>query len=209
MADRAGALRRIIDWLRAGYPEGVPRQDYVALLGILHRRLTAVEVTEICDELVASSADESVTREQIEELIAGRTLQQPSPDDIARVSSRLAAGGWPLAAPDPAEAVEEADEPGAVRRAMSNVVGWLRAGYPQGVPTCDYIPLVALLRRRLTDEELADVAQQLFEAGLVPPDHTDIGIEITRITNEMPSQDDIDRVADHLRARGWPIELAD
>ncbi|HEY5484993.1 MAG TPA: DUF3349 domain-containing protein, partial [Propionibacteriaceae bacterium] len=33
-------MTRVVGWLRAGYPDGVPQQDYVALLGILHRQLT-------------------------------------------------------------------------------------------------------------------------------------------------------------------------
>ena len=37
-------LSRIVAWLRAGYPTGVPEQDYVALLGLLRRRLTDDEV---------------------------------------------------------------------------------------------------------------------------------------------------------------------
>ena len=31
---RDNFLARAVDWLRAGYPAGVPRQDYVALLGL-------------------------------------------------------------------------------------------------------------------------------------------------------------------------------
>ena len=29
---------------------------------------------------------------------------------------------------------------------VSSVVGWLRAGYPYGVPEADYVPLLAVLR---------------------------------------------------------------
>jgi hypothetical protein len=34
----------------------------------------------------------------------------------------------------------------------------IRAGYPQGVPQDDYVPLLALLRRRLPDNAVAAVA---------------------------------------------------
>jgi hypothetical protein len=37
---------------------------------------------------------------------------------------------------------------------LSAVVDWLRAGYPQGIPERDYVPLLALLARRLTAEKL-------------------------------------------------------
>ena len=33
MADHTGLFERILQWLRAGYPDGVPQHDYVALLG--------------------------------------------------------------------------------------------------------------------------------------------------------------------------------
>jgi hypothetical protein len=44
---------------------------------------------------------------------------------------------------------------------LTSVVDWLRAGYPDGVPERDYLPLLALLARRLTAEEVAAVAAQL------------------------------------------------
>lgn len=36
---------------------------------------------------------------------------------------------------------------------LTSIVGWLRAGYPNGVPEQDYIPLFALLTRRLSETE--------------------------------------------------------
>ncbi|WP_162562002.1 DUF3349 domain-containing protein, partial [Mycolicibacterium brumae] len=35
--------------------------------------------------------------------------------------------------------------------AADNVLDWLRAGYPNGVPPKDYFPLLALLTRTLTE----------------------------------------------------------
>lgn len=40
----------------------------------------------------------------------------------------------------------------ALSDVLNRVLGFLRAGYPDGVPTNDYVPLLALLRRRLTEE---------------------------------------------------------
>ena len=31
---------------------------------------------------------------------------------------------------------------------------WLKGGYPHGIPEADYVPLLAVLRRRLTEEEI-------------------------------------------------------
>ncbi len=87
---------------------------------------------------------------------------------------------------------------------LSRVVDWLREGYPAGVPQQDYVPLLALLRRRLTDEEVVQIAHDMVAAGMVPAELADIAVQITKTTEEMPSTFDIDRVRDHLAFRGWP-----
>ena len=89
---------RVVDWLRAGYPGGVPRQDYVTLLGILWRSCTDAEVHEIATELAGLAAQgEAITTADVERLVQRATLDSAAPADVARVSSHLAAGGWPLA----------------------------------------------------------------------------------------------------------------
>jgi hypothetical protein len=80
------------------------------------------------------------------------------------------------------------------------IVGWLREGYPQGVPEQDYVPLLALLRRRLTDDEVAAVVAELMGSGEVPIGSADIGTSIMRVTDAVPSEDDINRVREHLPA---------
>jgi Protein of unknown function (DUF3349) len=98
---RSNFLTRTVDWLRAGYPTGVPRQDYVALLGLLRRKLTDDEVYKIAQELAAESQKtaEPITTADIKAMIDDKVLQTATPEDVARVSARLAAGGWPLADP--------------------------------------------------------------------------------------------------------------
>ena len=64
----------------------------------------------------------------------------------------------------------------------------LRAGYPLGVPQTDYIPLLALLRRRLTDEQVTAVARHVATSDDLNIDIVDIGAAITRITDELPSR---------------------
>ena len=56
---------------------------------------------------------------------------------------------------------------------LSDILGWLRAGYPDGVPERDYIPLFALLGRHLTDNEVQQVAEQLAgtERPALPAGH--------------------------------------
>ena len=67
---------------------------------------------------------------------------------------------------------------------LSKIVAWLNAGYPEGVPGPDRVPLLALLKRRLTDDEVKAVARILIDRGEF--DHVDIGVLITQITDELP-----------------------
>ena len=98
---RTGFLARAVEWLRAGYPSGVPRQDYVVLLGLLRRKLTETEVRDVAAALAdrTEGLGQPISRDEIEQLINESVLQQASDQDIARVSAHLAAGGWPLAEP--------------------------------------------------------------------------------------------------------------
>lgn len=96
---RTGFLQKIVGWLRAGYPEGVPDGDYVALFGVLRRRLTDEDIEVIVDELTADRPD-TISRQEIHDLIWEHAMQEPKKKDVARVSARLAAGGWPLGDPD-------------------------------------------------------------------------------------------------------------
>ena len=89
---------------------------------------------------------------------------------------------------------------------VTRMVAFVRAGYPHGVPETDYIPLLALLRRRLTDDEVAAVAAQLAARGELNIDTADIGAAITRITDELPSPADLDRVQLQLETIGWPVD---
>jgi hypothetical protein len=37
---------------------------------------------------------------------------------------------------------------------LNDIIKWLRAGYPEGVPDVDYIPLFALLGSELTNNDV-------------------------------------------------------
>jgi hypothetical protein len=93
-----------------------------------------------------------------------------------------------------------------VNRFLNSVVAWLRAGYPEGIPHTDYFPVLALLSRRLSNDEVKLVAQELMDRGDF--DHVDIGVLITRLTDELPAPEDIERVRARLAAKGWPLEDA-
>lgn len=87
----------VVNWLRAGYPQGIPTEDYIALFAVLHRKLTEYEVGVLVDQLIAEDTDGKISRERIEEVIRDLAHERPGEDDVARVAARLAAGGWPLA----------------------------------------------------------------------------------------------------------------
>lgn len=87
---------------------------------------------------------------------------------------------------------------------LTKIVTWIKAGYPEGVPEPDQIPLFALLRRRLSDDEVKAVAQTLIDRGEF--DHVDIGVLITQITDGLPAPDDVERVRTKLAAYGWPLD---
>lgn len=92
----------------------------------------------------------------------------------------------------------------ALGNCVSRLVAFLRAAYPTAAPAVGYEPLLALLPRRVCDDEVTAVAGKLLAARLRPADNaalgTDIGVEITRVTNEMPALDDIERVRRRLAA---------
>ena len=90
----------------------------------------------------------------------------------------------------------------------AGVLDWLREGYPAGVPPKDYIPLLALLRRRLTEDEVREIAARDRRAGRRRRDGTaDIGVQITKLTDALPSPEDIARVEERLVSHhGWPVD---
>ena len=99
---RSNFMTRAVEWLRAGYPTGVPRGDYVALLGVLRRRMTEEEVRTIAIGLADQSVlagDDPIGTADIEQMISSSLLQEATPEDVVRVSARLAVGGWPLVDP--------------------------------------------------------------------------------------------------------------
>jgi hypothetical protein len=89
----------------------------------------------------------------------------------------------------------------ALSMLLESIVAWVRKGYPEGVPRQDYIPLLALLKRRMTDDELAQVAHEVVAGDQDDP--TAIATAIEQLTHEEPSAADIERVRERLRETGW------
>ena len=78
-------LGTVVNFLRAGYPEGVPPQDYIPLLALLRRQLSSDEVEQIDQELAATGDSSSAAA--IRAAISDVTHEAPLESDIARVSA--------------------------------------------------------------------------------------------------------------------------
>jgi Protein of unknown function (DUF3349) len=91
-----------------------------------------------------------------------------------------------------------------MNRFLTAIVSWVRAGYPEGVPPKDTFPILALLQRRLSTDEVKAVAEELMRQGEF--DNIDIGVAITQLTDNVPSPEDIERVRERLAAKGWPLD---
>jgi hypothetical protein len=90
----------VLNWLRAGYPEGVPPKDYIPVLALLKRSLSEEEVVKAAQAILKQAdSDSAVTDLQIEEAIRQVTEKQPNPEEMLQVASRLASVGWPLSSP--------------------------------------------------------------------------------------------------------------
>ncbi|MCH9721914.1 MAG: DUF3349 domain-containing protein [Actinomycetia bacterium] len=91
---------------------------------------------------------------------------------------------------------------------VDNVVGWLRDGYPHGVPPKDYFPLLALLMRTLTEAEVVKAARTIVRQSDVdtPVTEEQIRDAIHQVTETEPNPEEIHQVAARLASVGWPLE---
>ncbi len=88
---------------------------------------------------------------------------------------------------------------------LDNVLGWLREGYPEGVPPKDYFPLLAL-KRSLTEEEVVKAAQSILKASdsdTVTED--EIRAAVQSVIEKKPNPEEIHQVAARLASVGWPL----
>jgi len=99
MTENTSALDNVLGWLHEGYPEGVPRKDYFALLALLKRSLTEDEVVKAAQSVLKNNAatEDAVTEDEIRKAVQDVIAKEPNPEEIHQVASRLASVGWPLA----------------------------------------------------------------------------------------------------------------
>ena len=89
-----------------------------------------------------------------------------------------------------------------LRDTVSSIIAFLRAGYPNGAPRFGYAPVLALLPRRVCDDEVVTIATTLTKRERQSIADADVGVAILRVTDELPSPDDIDRVHRRLDTMG-------
>ena len=92
------------------------------------------------------------------------------------------------------------------RTVLDNVLGWLHEGYPEGVPQKDYFPLLALLKRSLTEEEVVKAAQSILkgnDSDSVTED--EIRHAVHAVIEKEPNPEEIHQVAARLASVGWPL----
>jgi hypothetical protein len=87
---------------------------------------------------------------------------------------------------------------------LESILRWLKAGYPEGVPATDYLPLFALLGSQLTDLELMQVADELAKHS-DRDSVTTLKKVIADVTQAKPTDADVARVRARLAAGGWPL----
>ncbi len=184
----------VLEWIREGYPDGVPDDETAALLAVLQERIGGDRALDVLRRLHRDGV--------ISDTAASALL--PEESQMRRVAAKLVLGGRPLAGDD-----EDDDAPPKEGSALARIVSWLREGYPGGVPEHDYMPLIALLERRLTRSEVKKIAKTLRRADVSPAGPTDIAAAITEYTHTEPSENDLRRVRDQLARKGWPVEFPD
>jgi hypothetical protein len=88
---------------------------------------------------------------------------------------------------------------------LNDIIKWLRAGYPEGVPDVDYVPLFALLGSQLTNSDVNAIADEL--ANEINPQSAEaIRHAIKAVTsNQKPNDADVARVRARLAGGGWPL----
>ena len=98
-------VHSILDWLRAGYPEGVPGPDRVPLLALLRSTpLTEDQIKEVVRNITADGstalADGEIGKDEIAAFIKDVSQHDAGPENVQRIAAKLAAAGWPLAGVD-------------------------------------------------------------------------------------------------------------
>lgn len=90
------------------------------------------------------------------------------------------------------------------RDILRRTLDWLRQGHPHGLPASDYAAVLGVLRRRLTDEEIELLAEDLAaDDEAVSADDIRQLIRDTHL--QEPRKKDVNRVTEALAEEGVDV----
>lgn len=81
---------------------------------------------------------------------------------------------------------------------------WL--GLPPDAHLAGQLPVLAILPRRLSDDEVISLGHDLEATCPQPADHVDVAVALTRLTDDLPSAEELTRVSCRLRDAGFAVE---
>lgn len=93
---------------------------------------------------------------------------------------------------------------------ISRAKNWLTAGYPEGIPATDRFAVIALLKRRLSDDQIRRIVSNITltwaESDDVVIREDEVAELIEHVLQQPPSEADLQRVSARLSMAGWPLE---
>ena len=90
---------------------------------------------------------------------------------------------------------------------FQSVLDWLHRVYPDGIPRTDYYPLLALLHRTLTEDEVVQATFTVLKDADSddPVTAEQIREAIREAAEKEPTPEEINQVAGRLAMVGWPL----
>ena len=90
---------------------------------------------------------------------------------------------------------------------LQSVLGWLHKVYPDGIPRTDYYPLLALLKRSLSEDEVVQATFTVLKDANPedPVTAEQIRAAIRETAEKEPTSDEVNQVAGRLAMVGWPL----
>lgn len=95
--DRPQFIKQIIEWLRVGYPDGIPENDYVPLFAILALKLRDKDIKAIADSIKEAAGDKQgkkgkkipIEADKANKIISDTLGVVPTELDLQRVRAKL------------------------------------------------------------------------------------------------------------------------
>ena len=106
----------VLQWIREGYPDGVPDDETAALLAVLQERIGGDRALDVLRRLHKDG--------RISDTAAAALL--PDDTQMRRVAAKLVLGGWPLAGDE-----EDDDAPPKEGSALARIVSVVARGLPR------------------------------------------------------------------------------